>query len=109
VVGFDEIAALYRQSRRALVADLVRAKVPPDGVTNWITEHVPANVEPQHRQKFVSDALAELEHLDASRIGGLGITRQELEAWRALRPHKRQYLVRPPARLPPQWAAHCEP
>jgi Fic family protein len=87
VVGFDEIAALYRQSRRALVADLVRAKVPPDEVSNWITAHVPANVEPQHREKFVSDVLAELEHLDASRIGELGITRQELEGWQELRPH----------------------
>jgi hypothetical protein len=87
VVGFDEIAALYRQSRRAMVADLVRAKVPPDEVANWITAHVPANVERQHREKFVSDVLAELEHLDASRIGGLGITRQELEAWQELRPH----------------------
>ena len=86
VVGFDEIAALYRRSRRALVADLVRAKVPPDEVDNWITAHLPANVEPQHREKFVSDVLAELEHLDASRIGGLEITRQELEAWQELRP-----------------------
>ncbi len=85
VVGFDEIAALYRQSRRALVADLVRAKVPPNDVANWITAHVPANVEPQYREKFVSDVLAELEHIDASRIGGLGITRQELEAWRELK------------------------
>ena len=72
VVGFDEIAALYRQSRRALVSDLVRAKVPPDGVANWITAHVPANVEPRHREKFVSDVLAELEHLDSSRSGGTG-------------------------------------
>jgi hypothetical protein len=87
VVGFDEIAALYRQFRRALVADLVRANVPPDEVSNWITAHVPANVEPQHREKFVSDVLAELEHLDASRIGGLGITRQEIEAWQKLRPN----------------------
>ena len=85
VVGFDEIAALYRPSRRALVADLVRAKVPPGAVANWITAHVPANVEPQHQEKFVSDVLVELEHLDASRIGGLGITRQELEAWQELR------------------------
>jgi Fic family protein len=88
VVGFDEIGALYRQSRRALVADLVRAKVLPGEVGNWITAHVPANVELQHREKFVSDVLAELQHLDASRIGGLGITRQELEAWQALRLHR---------------------
>jgi Fic family protein len=85
VVGFDEIAALYRPSRRALVTDLVRAKVPQDKVAEWITAHVPANVEPQHREKFISDVLAELENLDASRIGGLGITREELEAWQELR------------------------
>jgi len=89
VVGFDEIAALYRQSRRALVADLVRAQVPTNEVANWITAHLPTNIVlPQHREKFVSDVLAELEHLDASRIGGLGITRQELEAWLAPRTQK---------------------
>jgi len=32
--------------------------------------------------------LAELENLDASRIGGLGIMREELEAWQELR-HQR--------------------
>ncbi len=85
VVGFDEITALYRPSRRALVTDLVRAKVPPDDATEWITAHVPANVEPQDREKFISDVLAELENLDGSRIGGLGITREELEAWQELR------------------------
>jgi DNA-binding transcriptional ArsR family regulator len=47
--------------------------------------HVPSNVEPQHREKFISDVLAELEYLDASRIGGLGLTREELEAWQELR------------------------
>jgi len=72
----------------ALVAHLVRAKVPPNEVANWITAHVPADVVPQHREKFVSDVFAELEHLDASRIGGLGITRQEFEAWQTLRPQK---------------------
>jgi hypothetical protein len=88
VIGFDEIAALYRQPRRALVTDLVRAQVPQDKVAEWITAQVPGNVEPHHREKFISDVVAELEHLDASRIGGLGITREELEAWQALR-HRR--------------------
>jgi DNA-binding transcriptional ArsR family regulator len=81
VVGFDEISALYRQSRRALVADLVRAKIADSEASDWIAAHVPGNVEPQHREKFLSDVLAEINNLDASRIGGLGITRQELEAW----------------------------
>ena len=85
VVGFDEVAALYRTQRRALVTDLVRAKVPPDKVAEWVTANVPSDVEPQHREKFVSDVVAEVENLDASRIGGLGITQQELEGWRMLR------------------------
>jgi len=85
VVGFDEIAALYRPSRRALVTDLVRAKVPQDKVADWITAHVPRNVDPQHREKFIADAVAELENLNESRIAGLGIAPEELEAWQALR------------------------
>jgi Fic family protein len=84
VVGFDEVAALYRTQRRALVTELVRAKVVPDKVAEWITANVPKDVEPKHRQKFFSDVLAEVENLDASRIGGLGITPQELEAWQGL-------------------------
>ena len=85
MVGFDEVAALYRTQRRALVTDLVRAKVPPDMVAEWVTANGPSDVEPQHREKFVSDVVAEVENLDASRIGGLGITQQELEGWRMLR------------------------
>jgi DNA-binding transcriptional ArsR family regulator len=84
-VGFDEIAALYRTQRRALVTDLVRAKVPQAKVAEWITASTPPNVEPQHREKFISDVASELEHLDLSRIGGLGITRQEFEAWQESR------------------------
>ena len=85
VVGFDEVAALYRTQRRALVTKLVRAKVPPDEVAEWITANVPNDIEPQHREKFVSDVVAEVDNLDASRVGGLGITPQELEAWQSLR------------------------
>ncbi|MGB6451993.1 MAG: hypothetical protein WBE92_14680, partial [Steroidobacteraceae bacterium] len=85
VVGFDEIAALYRTQRRAMVTDLVRNKVPPYNVAQWIVANVPPNVASQHREKFIADVLAELEHLDASRIGGLGITPEQLEAWQQLR------------------------
>lgn len=64
VVGFDEIAAIYRTQRRALVTNLVRAKVPPAKVAEWITDNVPvAVVEPQHREKFISDVLAEIKSI----------------------------------------------
>jgi DNA-binding transcriptional ArsR family regulator len=94
-VGFDEIAALYRTQRRAMVKDLVRSKILPDKVAAWVTEHVPVTVQPQHREKFISDVLAEIEHLDSSRIGGLGITKEELEAWEQLK-RVRQRFKAPP-------------
>jgi Fic/DOC family len=81
VVGFDEIAALYRPLRRALVAELVRLLVPPAKVTDFIESRITDEVQPQHRDKFKQDVLAELDHLDISRVGGLGITREQLEAW----------------------------
>jgi hypothetical protein len=85
VVGFDEVAALYRTQRRALVSDMVRAMVSPAEVAEWVTAKVPDDVEPNHREKFISDVLAEVDNLDASRIAGLGITPQELEAWQTFR------------------------
>jgi Fic/DOC family len=93
-VGFDEIAALYRTQRRAMVTDMVRSKILPDKVAEWVTEHVPVTVQPPHREKFISDVLAEIEHLDASRIRGLGITKQELAAWEQLK-RVRQVLNAP--------------
>jgi hypothetical protein len=63
---------------------LVRAKVAPDNVAEWITANVSKDAEQQHCEKFISDVLAEVENLDASRIGGLEITPQELEFWRGL-------------------------
>jgi prophage maintenance system killer protein len=81
VVGFDEISALYRGLRRALVSELVRSLVPPKDIMSFIESRITAEVQPQHRDKFKQDVLAELDHLDISRMGGLGITREQLEAW----------------------------
>jgi hypothetical protein len=85
VLGFDEIAALYRPQRRAMVAELVRGMVPPEKALAYIDTHLPPQIEVQHQGKFRQDVLAELAHLDAARMGGLGITRTQLEGWLRLR------------------------
>jgi hypothetical protein len=71
--------------RRALVAELVRSLVPPEGVMSFIEARMTDEVQPQHRDKFKQDVLAELDNLDISRMAGLGITREQLEAWLNLR------------------------
>ena len=81
VVGFDEIAATYRTQRRSLVADMVRAHIPLSQAPVYINEHIPSQVESSHREKFRNDVMAELAHLDGSRIAGLGLSREELAQW----------------------------
>jgi hypothetical protein len=51
----------------------------------FIEARITDQVQPQHRDKFKQDVLAELDHLDFSRMGGLGITRTQLDAWLNLR------------------------
>jgi hypothetical protein len=85
VVGFDEIAALYRPQRRAIVSEIVRTLIPPGEAMNLIEARMTDAIEPQHRDKFMQDVLAELENLDVSRIAGLGISREQLDAWLKLR------------------------
>ena len=69
----------------SLVADLVRSLVPPAEVMGFIEARITDQVQPQHRDKFTQDVVAELNHLDISRMGGLGITREQLAAWLNLR------------------------
>src|SRR6266851_841056 len=71
--------------RSPRVADLVRSLVPPAEVMGFIEAHITDQVQPQHRDKFKQDVLAELDHLDISRMGALGITREQLNAWLNLR------------------------
>jgi hypothetical protein len=52
---------------------------------DFIEARITDEVQPQHRDKFKQDVLAELDHLDISRMSGLGITREQLEAWLNLR------------------------
>jgi hypothetical protein len=42
-------------------------------------------VQLQHRDKFKRDVLTEIDNLDISRMAGLGITREQLQAWLNLR------------------------
>jgi Fic family protein len=85
VVGFDEIAALYRPLRRGLVAELVRSLVPPKDAMPFMEARITDQVQPQHRDKFKQDVLTELDQLDISRMRGLGITREQMDAWLNLR------------------------
>ena len=63
------------------MADIIRALVPSQKSQAFIEAHMTAEIAAEHRNKFSQDVMVELKHLDASRFGGLGITREELQLW----------------------------
>jgi Fic family protein len=81
VLGFDELAIIYRPQRRALVGQIVKSMVPLPDVAGFLDAHMPAIVKSEHREKFVHDVLTDLKQLDVSRLPGLGVDRAELKAW----------------------------
>jgi hypothetical protein len=81
VLGFDELAVLYRPQRRALISQIVKSLVAMPDVPAFVADHMPSEVKQGHREKFKQDLMNELERLDVIRIAGLGIDRKELQAW----------------------------
>ena len=81
VLGFDEIAVIYRPQRRVLVGQLVKSLLPLSEVPTFLAAHLPGEVKPEHREKFEHDVITDLKQLDVARLPGLGVDRAELKAW----------------------------
>ena len=82
VVSFDEIAALYRPQRRAIIADIIRAQVPLKTVSIYLEKHCPQDILETHQEKFKKDVEDELKHLDLPNITGIGLTKKEFLDWK---------------------------
>ena len=81
VLGFDEIAVIYRPQRRVLVGQIVKSLLPLSEVPAFLAAHLPGEVKPEHREKFEHDVITDLKQLDVARLPGLGVDRAELKAW----------------------------
>ena len=81
VVGFDEIAVLYRSQRRQMLANIVTSMMKKQQVIDYLKTQLPKDVKPNHIEKFKHDVMEELKYLDISRIAGLGITKIQLQNW----------------------------
>ena len=81
VLGFDELAVLYRAQRRALVGEIVRTLTPLSRVPAFLKKHMPRDIATEHREKFGQDLLTDLKQLNVTRLPGLGVDKRQLQAW----------------------------
>jgi len=81
-IAFDPQRVRYRQARRTLIANIIKEKVTAKNFRSYI-EMGADSIPKVDQKKFIEDVLEDLYHLDIIKLAGLGVTRQEFEAWQA--------------------------
>jgi len=83
-MGFDEVRVRYRNQRRAALREIIVQSFVGDFMNDYVQQEA-AKVIPESDQKsFIEDVLEDLEQMDESRIAGLGVTPEQLNAWLTL-------------------------
>lgn len=80
-MGFDEVRVRYRQQRRALIRHIIVNKMSGADMQDYISSQVQQLVAAEDQQNFFEDVLEDIKEMDLSRLPGLGITADQLEAW----------------------------
>lgn len=80
-IGFDEIRVRYRQQRRSLIRDIILQQLVGPSLTQYLSEQIGKLVARVDQDAFLEDVLEDLREMDMSRVAGLGITPDQLDAW----------------------------
>ncbi len=83
-IGFDEVRVRYRQQRRALIREIILNDLVGDPLEKFISSQMPL-VKEEDQADFFQDILEDLKYLSITRIAGLGITPEQLNAWMSRR------------------------
>jgi len=81
-IGFDEIRVRYRQQRRALIREILLQKMVGETMKKHIDSQAQKEIKEKERKAFIEDVLEDLKEIDQTRIIGLGITPDQLNAWK---------------------------
>lgn len=84
-MGFDEVRVRYRQERRAVVRGVVLQGLIGEEIRRFVDAEAGRRVAEGDREDFATDVLEDLELMEESRLAGLGVTTEQLKAWRKLR------------------------
>jgi len=79
-MGFDEVRVRYRQERRALIREIILQEIVGTALEAYVSEEANKLVPMIAREDFIQDVKEDLEELDESRLGGLGVTNDQLNS-----------------------------
>lgn len=80
---FDVERVRYRKTRRELIALIIKEKIKKKELRSYVEKTAKKLIPSEDQANFIEDVIEDLYHLDNIKLLGLGITRQEFEAWQA--------------------------
>lgn len=83
-IGFDEIRVRYRLQRRALIRYIILNQLTGEAMKAYISAETLKLANEEDRISFFEDVVEDLKEMDLNRIAGLGITPDQLDAWKQL-------------------------
>lgn len=83
-VGFDEIRILYRQQRREMMRLVIINKLTGTALQNFIDSESQKLIPEKHQSLFKQKLIEDLREINLPRLVGLGVTEEEMLAWKKL-------------------------
>lgn len=81
-MGFDEVRVRYRQQRRDIILHIILNKLSGVPMIEYISSQNVKFIKEKDQTSFFDDVMEDLKEIDLSRIAGLGITPDQMEAWK---------------------------
>lgn len=89
--GYDVVRVLYRPQRRAIIREIILNELIDPTIEIFVKEKTFKEIPEEHVQEFIQDIMEDLEHMDESRIVGMGILPDQLARWLNLYKKRRGY------------------
>lgn len=83
-MGFDEVRVRYRKERRELVREVILKGLTRDEVRQFVWDMAHRWIPDSYQDAFMEDVIEDLEQMDENRLVGLGVTMEQLRAWRSI-------------------------
>lgn len=79
-MGFDEVRVRYRQQRRDIIRYIILNQLTDVSMQEYISQNIKF-IKKDDQALFFDDIMEDLKEIDLSRIAGLGITTDQMNAW----------------------------
>lgn len=80
-IGFDEIRVRYRQQRRDVLRHIILNQLTGPSIKEYLSKLDIKFFKLEDQASFFEDVMEDLKEIDLSRIAGLGITPNQMNAW----------------------------